>query len=284
MGFALGCAVWAYKDWVGNFYPAKTASKDFLRCYSDRLPTVEGNTTFYSVPSSAIIKRWREETASGFTFMPKFPKTISHQGLLTPQIPAALQFIERMQELGDRLGGIFLQLPPSYGPAQLKDLTTFLQGIRQQKLRLGVEVRQGDWFTSPHQEALNQVLRSQTIGRVLLDTRPIYAFDDDAQALSQRKKPKLPLALDITADFAIVRFISHPHAPNNETFLAQWVQQIGQWLAQGIHLYFYVHCPDERRSPFTAFELQERLQQQALPVPQLPWQTLSLPPQQLSLF
>lgn len=284
MGFALGCAVWAYRDWVGTFYPPKTASKDFLRCYGDRFPTVEGNTTFYSVPNPEIIQRWRKETPDGFTFFPKFPQAISHQGLLTPRIPEALQFIQRMRGLGDRLGGIFLQLPPNYSPTLLADLTTFLQGIGQEGLRLGVEVRQRDWFTSPHREALNPVLRSQNIGRVLLDTRPIYAFDDDAQALSQRKKPQLPLHLDITADFTLVRLISHPHAPNNETFLAQWVQPIGQWLAQDLQIYFYVHCPDEGRSPFTALNLQERLQQQHLPIPQLPWQNVPIPPQQLTLF
>jgi uncharacterized protein YecE (DUF72 family) len=284
MGFALGCAVWAYKDWVGTFYPPKTTSKDFLRCYSDRLLTVEGNTTFYSVPSPEMVERWRLETSPGFSFMPKFPRSISHEGLLTPKIPDALQFIERMQGLGDRLGGIFMQLPPSYDPAQLADLSTFIQWLTHCGIRLGVEVRHEGWFASPHREALNQVLRSHNCGRVLLDTRPIYAFNDNAQALSQRKKPKLPLQLDITANFSIIRFITHPHTPNNETFLEQWVQQIAQWLAQDIHLYFYVHCPDEGRSPFTALDLQERLQQHNLPVPSLPWQTLTPNPQQLSLF
>jgi uncharacterized protein YecE (DUF72 family) len=257
MSFELGCAVWAYKDWVGTFYPPKTSSKDYLRSYSDRLLTVEGNTTFYSVPSPAMIERWRLETSPGFSFMPKFPRSISHEGLLTPKIPDALQFIERMQGLGDRLGGIFVQLPPSYGPAQLGDLSTFTQGLTHSGIRLGVEVRHEGWFDSKPREALNQVLRSHNCGRVLLDTRPIYAFNDNAQARSQRKKPKLPLQLDITSNFSIIRFISHPHTPNNETFLAQWVQQIAQWLAQDIDLYFYVHCPDERRSPFTALNLQE---------------------------
>jgi uncharacterized protein YecE (DUF72 family) len=284
MSFALGCAVWAYKDWVGTFYPPKTSSKDYLRCYNDRLLTVEGNTTFYSVPSPAMIERWRLETSPGFSFMPKFPRSISHEGLLTPKIPDALQFIERMQGLGDRLGGIFVQLPPSYGPAQLGDLSTFIQGLTHSGIRLGVEVRHEGWFDSPERVALNQVLRSHHCGRVLLDTRPIYGFNDNAQAHSQRKKPKLPLQLDITANFSIIRFISHPYAPNNETFLAQWVQQIAQWLAQDIDLYFYVHCPDERRSPFTALIFQERLQQHSLPVPLLPWQTLTPTPQQLSLF
>jgi hypothetical protein len=45
--FHLGCVVWAYKGWIGDLFPAGSAAKDFLRLYSRRLTTVEGNTTFY---------------------------------------------------------------------------------------------------------------------------------------------------------------------------------------------------------------------------------------------
>ena len=41
-----GCAVWAFKDWVGEFYPRGSKAGDFLRLYGDRMTAVEGNTTF----------------------------------------------------------------------------------------------------------------------------------------------------------------------------------------------------------------------------------------------
>lgn len=47
----LGAPVWGLKDWVGNFLPPKTKPCDFLSLYSQRLNTVEGNTTFYSLPT-----------------------------------------------------------------------------------------------------------------------------------------------------------------------------------------------------------------------------------------
>ncbi|EAW38849.1 hypothetical protein [Lyngbya sp. PCC 8106] len=31
--FFLGCAVWAYKDWIGDFYPPGSRSTDFLKLY-----------------------------------------------------------------------------------------------------------------------------------------------------------------------------------------------------------------------------------------------------------
>ncbi|HZG37976.1 MAG TPA: DUF72 domain-containing protein, partial [Nodosilinea sp.] len=52
-----GCAVWAFKDWVGEggFYPKGSKAGDFLRLYCDRMTTVEGNTTFYSMPDAKTI-------------------------------------------------------------------------------------------------------------------------------------------------------------------------------------------------------------------------------------
>ena len=29
--FYVGCAVWGFKGWVGNFFPEKTKAADFLR-------------------------------------------------------------------------------------------------------------------------------------------------------------------------------------------------------------------------------------------------------------
>ena len=51
MNFFIGCAVWAYKGWVGELYPQGTRTADFLNLYSRRFTTVEGNTTFYAVPN-----------------------------------------------------------------------------------------------------------------------------------------------------------------------------------------------------------------------------------------
>jgi len=44
--FYIGCPAWGFKEWVGNFFPPHTPARDFLRLYSRKLTTVEGNTTF----------------------------------------------------------------------------------------------------------------------------------------------------------------------------------------------------------------------------------------------
>ena len=112
--FAMGLAIWGYKNWLGTLFPEKTPAQNFLKCYSDRFSIVEGNTTFYSIPSPETVERWKTETQPGFKFFPKLPKSVTHNGRLMPYLPQAFQFLELMQGLDDRLGGLFLQLPPSY--------------------------------------------------------------------------------------------------------------------------------------------------------------------------
>ncbi len=299
MNFRIGCAVWAYKNWVGDLFPPKSRASNFLNLYSRRFTCVEGNTTFYSIPSVKTVKRWAAETPPGFHFCPKLPKSLTHNGLLMPSLDRSLQFLELMQELNgscgvtqaSRLGVLFAQLPPSYSPRKFDDLADFLQHWAETKAPLALEVRHPDWFKAPDRDRLNTLLESLNIGRVLLDTRPIYECDDDPQLTSERKKPNLPLQIDRTASFSLVRFISHPTLEKNESYLNQWASTIDQWLRAGTQVYFFVHCPIEARSPTNARYFQHLLQHQNAPVPPLPWDVISAdqdagadPPAQLNLF
>lgn len=284
MNFRLGCAIWAYREWVGELFPVGSRASDFLHLYSRRFTTVEGNTTFYSIPDRDMVERWATETPSGFQFCLKLPRDITHAGLLTPTIPDTIAFLERMQPLGDRLGPVFAQLPPSYSPAQLDDLTNFLNAFPHNAYSLALEVRHADWFKEPHATELNDRLRALNIARVLLDTRPIYECPDDPQLYSERRKPQLPLQPVLTANFSLIRYISHPDLNMNQTYLQQWVGRVEQWLKQDIEIYFFVHCPVEQHSPTIARHFQHLLEQQQVPVPDLPWDAIEEPPTQLSLF
>ncbi|BAU09599.1 hypothetical protein LEP3755_00700 [Leptolyngbya sp. NIES-3755] len=280
MTFRIGCAIWAYKPWVGDLFPPKSKPSDFLNLYSRRFTCVEGNTTFYSIPDRKMVDRWKSETPSGFKFCPKLPKTLTHSGKLAASISGALEFLELMQRLDDRLGVIFAQLPPKYSPANFNDLETFLRGWKGAELAL--EVRHQEWFKEPYRTQLNELLKELNIGRVLLDTRPIYECDDDPQLESERKKPRVPLQPDITAPFSLVRYISHPDI--NQVYLEEWVKWIDRTLQQGTEVYFFVHCPVEERSPKNARDFQQLLEQASISVPSLPWNELEPPASQMSLF
>ena len=189
-----------------------------------------------------------------------------------------------MQGLGDRLGPIFAQLPPPYSPAMLNDLSAFLSAWAQHEIPLAVEVRHPDWFSEPHASALTSLLDRLGIGRVLLDTRPIYEGPDDPQLGTERRKPKLPLQPSVTAPFSFVRFITHPQRESNKLFMEEWGTYVERWLRQGTRIYFFIHCPIEEHSPGTARDFQRLLEQRKIPVPPLPWNAIPSTPTQLSLF
>ncbi|MGE0684857.1 MAG: DUF72 domain-containing protein [Candidatus Binatia bacterium] len=282
--FFLGCAVWSFKGWVGEFFPPRSQPTNFLRLYSQRLTAVEGNTTFYAAPDQKTIARWVEETPSGFKFCPKLPRELTHQRSLQPAIAGALQFLALMQGLGDRLGPIFAQLPPHYGPRQFDDLVAFLNAWPRNEAPLTLEVRHPDWFKEPFAGALNDSLRQLGVGRVLLDTRPIYEGPDDSRIGSERKKPRLPLQPTVTAPVSLVRFISHPDREFNQPYLEEWAECVSLWLQQRTQVYFFIHCPFEAQSPGTARMFQKLLEQCETTVPPLPWNALTEEPTQLSLF
>lgn len=284
MNFYLGCAVWSYKEWVGNLYPPKSKPSDFLNLYSRRFTTVEGNTTFYAIPNAETIEKWATQTPDEFKFCPKLNRQITHQGLLLPRGKEALAFLERMSGLNTCLGTTFIQLPPSYSPQYLSDLTEFLRICSQSNSSLALEVRHLDWFKPEYSDLLNDLLTQFNISRVLLDTRPIYNCPDNPQINSQRKKPKLPLQKIITNNIAFVRFISHPNSQYNESYLEQWAVNISDWLRQGKTVYFFVHCPQEVHSPETAKYFQSLLMKKDCNIPNLPWNKIDPNPKQLSLF
>ncbi len=272
--FYIGCPAWGYKEWVGhdNFFPPKTPASDFLRVYSRKLSTVEGNTTFYAIPSGDTVARWQHETPETFRFCPKLPRSISHEPGLDMRKDDTLAFVERMRGLGTRLGPMFLQLPPAFSPNQLSALETFLT-FWPHDVRLAVEVRHPSFYEEKEAETLDMLLRHYNIGRVLMDTRPIRTGTEQEQHMLQarERKPNLPLHIVTTTDFAFVRYIGHPTMEVNGLFLDQWVQQCEQWLTQGLTVYMFCHCPFEEHSPNICLELYTRLTK-VTSLPALPWQ------------
>jgi len=272
--FHLGCAVWAHKGWAGELYPPGTSSSKFLSLYSQHFMAVECNSTFYSVPNPALLNRWRDRTPPEFRFCPKFPRNLTHQGLLVPQIPAAQKFLTQMQELGSRLGCPFIQLPPNYGSKNFADLQEFLIALRdcnEANINLALEVRDRSWFKPPNEEKLNQLLQTNNISRVILDTRPIYDQQDDERSPKLVcRKPNLPVHFTTSANHVFVRYVSHSDRTLNQVYLQEWVSYLSTWLSQGKTVYFFVHCPLEDYSPRNAFHLQKLLEEAGIITPSLP--------------
>lgn len=271
--FYLGCAVWAYKEWLGTLFPPGSRSRDFLSLYSRRLTCVEGNTTFYAVPGPEVVARWAEETPESFRFCFKLPRDVSHAGPLAQRLAETRAFVERVEPLGPRVGPFFLQLPPGYGPQQIGDLERWLAGWPDGR-RLAVEVRHPDWYAGPDEARLQALLERFGAGRVLMDVRPLAlgplpGAEEDLQR-ARDNKPDVPMHPLRSADFTLVRYIGHPDLPLNDALLDEWAERTAAWLREGTAVYAFMHCPIEARSPLICRAFQQRLQRLA-PVPPLPW-------------
>jgi uncharacterized protein YecE (DUF72 family) len=282
MKLYLGCPIWSFKGWVGNFYPTGTKQTDYLREYALRLTTIEGNTTFYAIPAKRTIEQWVAETPETFRFCPKLPRTISHDGKLIAHLADSHNFIEIMSQLGYRLGPMFLQLPPNYSPRLFDDLKAFLDGWPRQ-VRLAVEVRHIEWFEPSHHVALNNLLAGYNMARVVIDTRPIRSLEGDKilagsvyQTLleARKQKPDVSILPERTADFAFLRYIGHPQMQVNLPLLDEWANYLSTQLREGSEAYVFCHSPDNLIEPWLCREIHQRIGA-SIPVPPLPWDAAS---------
>src|ERR671938_294918 len=128
----VGTSGWAYPSWKPGFYPAGTASGDFLCFYAERFSTVELNTTGYRLPAEEQFERWAEQTPPGFTFAPKLPAQ-------RPRIVA--DFSDRVRRLGDRLGPVRV----SFKGTRDDGLVELLLGSLDPSLRLAFDLEDPSW-------------------------------------------------------------------------------------------------------------------------------------------
>lgn len=229
---------------------------------------VEGNSTFYGLPGLDQFQRWADEAIDGFEFCFKFPQQISHQLMLRNCQSQLDQFLMRLNVLAqsNRLGPTFLQLGPSFSYQHFNALESFLHGLPK-SWPWAVEVRHLDWFDESTKESeLNQLLSELGIDRVLFDSRPLYATppSDDAERLSQSRKPRSPYRTTITGSRPMLRLIGRNRAQEVDLFWRQWSKTISHWISAGLKPYIFTHAPDDRFAPELAFKLHALIRQELL--------------------
>lgn len=285
MTLYLGAPIWGLKEWAGNFFPPKSKQHDFLSLYSQRLNTVEGNTTFYSLPSAETADRWVEETPPGFKFCLKFPKIISHQLRLQQAEAETTAFVETLNRLGDRVGPSFLQLSPTFSISNLQSLVSYLDTLPRE-FQYAVEVRHESFFTEPGEAALDDALRSRNIARITFDTRSLQRMEtllDEAIVKAREQKPRVPVRFTRTASFAFVRFLGHPDLGSDTDLLDEWAAKVAGWLEAGEDVFFFCHLPGDRDVPILIRDLYARVNA-LYPLPPLPDWGEADAPQQLSML
>jgi uncharacterized protein YecE (DUF72 family) len=144
----LGTSGWSYEDWVGPFYPKQAKPKDFLQIYSSVFDAVEIDSSFYRIPNQSMISQWNKNTPSNFVFCPKFPKKITHDFKLENVGTTLNFFYKTVAGLGDKLGPLVVQLPPSFKYEKgLPILENFITTeMKTSAFRHAIEFRHKSWF------------------------------------------------------------------------------------------------------------------------------------------
>src|SRR5690348_11934004 len=199
MHLLAGTSGFSYKEWVGEFYPAKLAAKDMLAHYATRMPIVEINNTFYRMPKPESIQSWRSQVPDSFRFAIKVPRRISHIKRLR-DCGEELGFLLRaLEDLSPCLGSLLVQLPP-HARCDEAALAGFLTLVPE-GTRVAFEFRNETW----HVPAVFELLESRNAALV--------------QSESDEKFEPLPW----TADWAYLRLRRVDYSAQD---LERWLERI----------------------------------------------------------
>ena len=213
-----GASGYSFKEWKGTFYPETMKPDGMLAWYSERLPTVEINNTFYQMPKAAVLENWAAATPADFRFAIKASRRITHQARLKPEDAASsVEYLyKNLATLGAKRGPVLFQLPP-FIRKDLARLGEFL-ALLPPDHRAAFEFRHDSWFDDD-----------------------VYAALKNANAslcLSEREDNAPPPLVE-TAPFGYIRLRLENYADDD---LKRWAERLAATGWREIYAYF-MHEP-----------------------------------------
>lgn len=162
----IGTAGWSLPRESQHRFPAADPADSHLLRYARQLGAAEINSSFYRPHQRSTYERWAAATPPAFRFSVKLPRSITHDARLKDTEALQRAFLEQVAGLGDRLGCLLVQLPPSLA-LDAPVAEAFLRTLRglQAATDIAVEPRHASWFT-PDGDAL---LAHWHAARVLAD-------------------------------------------------------------------------------------------------------------------
>jgi uncharacterized protein YecE (DUF72 family) len=167
-----GASGYSFKEWRGTFYPEKMDPDAMLPFYSERLPSVEINNTFYRMPRTSMLENWAEITPPDFRFAIKASRRITHMGRLkVDSVADSVDYLyKNLASLGEKRGPVLFQLPPNL-KKDVARLAAFL-AILPVDHRAAFEFRNETWFADDVYEALKGSAASLCFSEREDDTPP----------------------------------------------------------------------------------------------------------------
>jgi uncharacterized protein YecE (DUF72 family) len=238
--------MWSYAAWQGRFLPHPLSPRDRLHAYASWCNAVEGNTTFYATPGLDTVRSWAEQTAQDFRFILKLPKAITHERRLADIDDPLPAFLAAIEPLGQRAHALWVQLPPSFSPADLGALAGFLRRLPP-GYRYCVEVRHHAFFDDPRSEGqLERVLGETGAEWVTFDTTVLFESrpGSDAEREAWAKKPRLPRRSQALTSHPVVRYLGRDDAARTVAGWQYWLDVVAEWLREGRSPNVFIHTPD----------------------------------------
>lgn len=158
----IGCAGWSISR---DAAPRFDGPGSHLERYARVLHAVEINSSFYRPHQPQTYQRWADSVPDDFRFSVKLPRSITHERRLADSGDLLDAFAAEAGALGNKLGCVLVQLPPSLtlDPAAAERLC--LQLRARFDCMLACEARHGSWFTS----AATDLLARHHVTRVIAD-------------------------------------------------------------------------------------------------------------------
>ncbi|HMI90299.1 MAG TPA: DUF72 domain-containing protein, partial [Polyangiales bacterium] len=219
-----------YRFWRGSFYPEGCKEADMLGEFSQRLPTVEINNTFYRTPKAAVMEKWAATVPDDFRFAVKASRRITHIKRLKEVGEEVGYLLKTASVLGEKLGIVLFQLPPNL-KCDLDRLDGLLAAFEPGG-RYTLEFRHESWFT----DEVFARLRERNVALCLCDAGE-----------GEKAVPWVP-----TASFGYLRLRRETYAPEE---LAAVAKQVAAESWTETYAYFK-HEPD---APALAAQLQALL-------------------------
>ena len=139
----VGTSGWMYRDWRDLVYPEGLPKRLWLHHLSRRFPTIEINASFYRLPTAETFDRWRLEVPPGFRFAVKMSRYLTHLRRFRDPAEPLARFWDRARHLGDRLGPVLFQQPPTF--ARDLGLLRELLDALPDEMRAAFEFRHPSW-------------------------------------------------------------------------------------------------------------------------------------------
>lgn len=139
----VGTSGWQYRHWRPGFY-AGIPGRSWLAHYAENFATVELNGSFYRLPDRSRFEAWAAQLPDDFVMAVKMSRYLTHVRRLRDPAQAVERFLGAATGLGDHLGPVLIQLPPtmSADPEALDaTLACFPASVR-----VAVEPRHDSWW------------------------------------------------------------------------------------------------------------------------------------------